>query len=154
MIPTIISVASFSFQISGAVLLLIWSLCNQDKKIKSMCLEQHSSMLWFDLSGYTVLSKDDVQANAKVVYQNVFAFLNITIGYICAIFVKPIETPALCILGLVALATVVIVILELTLSKVIAKKKYPNDLRVTENDASIKSGAIGLFQTEDDLLNK
>lgn len=81
-LPVLITVFSFSFQIAGAVLLLLWSIRKCDAKIKEQCLESAGILSFqFDETGvYIDIPKDDLQAVAKVTYKNIAAFVDILIG--------------------------------------------------------------------------
>lgn len=130
----LISVSSFSFQISGAVLLLLWSLRKCDSKIKEQCLHAGDSLVGnFDETGtYTNIPKDNIQATAKIVYKNIAAFLDILIGYVCAIFSESIPLSKWSILLLVIIQTIVILLIENVVVGAVAKKRYSADERVYE----------------------
>ena len=140
MIQIIVTIASFAFQISGAIILLLWYLINSDKKIKQSCLEDHDGILWFNMDRTTVLSKEDLQAKAKVFYQNTFAFVDILIGYTCAIFADNTALCPCCIFSFVVIVTVAILGIELLASKRLARVNYPNDQRVKLDDLTLKPG--------------
>lgn len=130
----LISVSSFSFQIAGAVILLLWSLRKCDAKIKAQCLHAGDN-LWgiFDETGtYTEISKDNLRAAAQNVYKNIVAFIDILIGYICSIFSETTPLPKWIILVFVIVITALILLLENALVWIIAKKRYPKDERVYE----------------------
>ena len=147
MLQTIATVASFAFQISGAIILLLWYLTNSDKKIKQMCLDEHDGPLWgsFGKLGITtVLSKNDLQTKAKTFYQNTFAFVDILIGYTCAIFADSTTLCPCCIFTFVVVATVIILGIEILLSKKLAKANYPSDQRVKLDDSELKPGTTAI----------
>lgn len=125
-----VAVSSFSFQISGAAILLTWCLRNHDKQTKRKCIEQHSGSLWLDFDNTTVLGKEDLQQNAKTLYQNICAFSDLLFGYTCAIFVKETAVSSWIICVLVAVVTFIIIFLENTISSAIALRKYPTDQKV------------------------
>jgi hypothetical protein len=130
----LISVSSFSFQIAGAVILLLWSLRKCDETIKSQCLHSGDILCGnFDETGtYTDISKEELQKAAKYIYKNIVAFANILIGYVCAIFSENAPLPNWIILVLVVALTALILLLENGLVGWIAKKRYPSDERVYE----------------------
>lgn len=146
----IITIASFSFQISGAVILILWSLGSCDKKITSMCLEQNNGPLWLDMDDNIIIDKESLQFNAKTVYKNIFAFFDIAIGYICAMFAESSGLRKICVFGIVIIVTTVIVILESWLTKVIAQRKYPQDIKLSKNAIQPKVGQLALQVIEKD----
>lgn len=136
-LDTAVVVASFAFQLAGAVILLLWSLWKIDKKIKSMSIESDGiPIIGFDNT--TVISKNDLQKNAKKVYINIAAFLNLVIGYGAAIFADRATLPNYCVFILVVLTTILIMGIELLLSGFIAKLRYSTDQKVNFNDMTNK----------------
>ena len=133
-LSVLINVSSFAFQIAGAVLLLLWSLRKCDAKIKEQCLEQAGILSFqFDETGvYTDLSKEDLQATAKVTYKNIAAFVDILIGYTCAIFSTETPLPRWSIFVLVIVLTAIILWVENVYVSHVARKHYPKDERVYE----------------------
>jgi len=130
MLSVAVMVASFSFQIAGATILLLWSLNKCDKTIKESCINDGPNWFEFDDSGktHTTLSKLELQQKAKVVYLNIAAFIDIIIGYACAIFLEDVDLCKWVILLLVIVLTVVIVIVEKMIVSIIARFKYSNDI--------------------------
>jgi len=133
-LSVLINVSSFAFQIAGAVLLLLWSIRKCDTKIKEQCLESGDILAFqFDETGvYTDISKDDLQAAAAVTYKNIAAFVNILIGYTCAVFSVETPLPRWSIFILVIALTAIILWLENVCVSCIARKRYPEDERVYE----------------------
>ena len=131
MLSIIIMVASFSFQISGAVILLLWSLKKCDKTIKQKCIDGGSNWIEFGDSGksYTTLSKDELQENARIVYLNIAAFMDIIIGYTCAIFIEDVCLFKWQVLLLVIVSTIIIIALEKLIVNTTAKLKYSRDVK-------------------------
>ena len=127
-IPIVINACSFSFQISGAIILLLWSLRKCDTRIKKMCLE--SNLQWLDFDGNTIISKKKLQSNAKNVFLNVCAFVNIAIGYGCAIFSQPTEICEWLLFLIVIATTTLIIVIEFIIVTIIAKLKYPTEQKV------------------------
>ena len=128
----IITIASFSFQIAGAILLLLWSLKNTDIKIKAMCLEHN--LTWGSFDNHKTISAEKLQSKAKTVYLNILAFVNITIGYSCAIFTPNIDIEKWLIFIFVVLFTLLIIILELLFTNLYVKKRYSKDENVCETE--------------------
>lgn len=133
-LSVIITVSSFAFQIAGAVLLLLWSIRKCDTKIKEQCLESTGFLVsQFDATGlYTDIPKDELQAVAKVTYKNIAAFVDILIGYTCAVFSAETPLPRWSIFVLVIVLTTIILWLENIYVSHVARKRYPEDERVYE----------------------
>ena len=131
-LPVLINTSSFAFQIAGAVLLLLWSIRKRDTKIKEQCLESAGILSFqFDETGvYTDIPKDDLQAVAKVTYKNIAAFVDILIGYACAIFSTETPLPQWSIFVLVIVLTTIILWVETVYVSHVARKRYPKDERV------------------------
>ena len=142
----LIAILSYSFQIAGALILLLWSIGKCDKKIKQMCIAEHSGMLvgTFDETGtHFTLEKDSLRKNAKTVYLNIAAFVDLIIGYACAIFAQPINSSPWCVLVYVGAVVVVILLLEYLLILLLVNCIYHRDFEQYEdekNDVTIPKG--------------
>ena len=124
----VLFITSFSFQISGAVLLLLWSLTKCDKKIKKMSTESNLYWIEIDDKGEKIgLSKEKLQKNARTVYKNILAFFDILIGYFSAVFLKETQQGAWEKFVGVLILTIIIVFVEILIAKCIAKRNYPKD---------------------------
>ena len=139
-LSVLINVSSFAFQIAGAVLLLLWSIRKIDTKIKEQCLESAGILSFqFDESGiYTDIPKDDLQSVAKITYKNIAAFINILIGYTCAIFSAETPLPRWSIFVLVIVLTAIILWIENIYISHIAKKRYPENERIYDKERTEK----------------
>ena len=133
-LPLLIYVSSFAFQIAGAVLLLLWSIRKCDAKIKEQCLESAGILSYqFDETGiYTDIPKEDLQTVAKLTYKNIAAFVDILIGYTCAIFSIETHLPRWSVFILVIVLTTIILWVEDICVGHIARKCYSEDERVYE----------------------
>lgn len=142
----LIAILSYSFQIAGALILLLWSIGKCDRKIKQMCIAEHGGMLvgTFDETGtHFTLEKESLRKNAKTVYLNIAAFVDLIIGYACAIFAQPINGSPWCVLVYVGAVVVVILLLEYLLILLLANCIYHRDLEQYEdekNDVTIPKG--------------
>ncbi len=124
-----ITVSSFAFQIAGAVILLIWSLHKPNKMVEAMAAN-NDGLHWLDMNGYTEISATKLQSTARTVYQNIFAFINLIIGYTCAIFSGNTTLEDLHIFALTILATILILLTEYLLIWLIAKMFFHTDRRI------------------------
>lgn len=147
----IVKVSSFSFQIAGAVLLLLWSLRKRDRRIKEMCLSG-SNILWGELSEngcFTPIAKEDLQTNAKTVYQNNCAFFYIVIGYLFAIFDGEVCISVWFIASLVCVCTTLLLLLGQLIPSIAAKRTYPVDQEIPTEEFAASNKII--FE---DITNK
>lgn len=131
----IIVVLSYSFQLAGALLLLLWCIGNCDAKVVKGCFDNHPDPLWrgFDEKGtFTKVSKSDLQESAKNIYLNIATFADLAIGYTLAIFMTDVPISPWCILLYAAVAVVLILAVEYLCICKIAKKKYNADRKIYE----------------------
>lgn len=130
MFSVLIAVGSYAFQVSGAVILLLWSLKNCDKKIEQMSLDNDPTIGYFDKTGtYDIIPKEKLQENAKALYKNVAAFLDLVIGYSLAIFMTDVDTKATKLFLYVVIAVVVILFIENCIIDKKAIKRFSDNKR-------------------------
>ena len=112
--------------------MLLWSIGKCDDTIKKQCLESAGTLAFeFDETGvYTDIPEVDLQAIAKVTYKNIAAFVDVLIGYTCAIFCVEIQLSRWCIFVLVIILTSIILLVENVCISCIAKKRYSENERV------------------------
>lgn len=127
-----VRVASFSFQIAGAIMLLTWAVGNSNAKIQNMCLEDtHMLGGEFDGNGiYYTLEKTNLRKNATIVYQNIIALFDIIVGYALAIFMSETSISNWCVLIAVIILTLVLILLERFLISQYSKWKYHANIKV------------------------
>lgn len=91
-------------------------------------------MGFFDKDGsYSILEKENLRSAAKTVYKNIFAFLDIIIGYALAVFAAASPIPKWLTLFLVFCTTVVILTLENISVTAIASLRYRRDIKIYDN---------------------
>lgn len=133
-----ISVFSYSFQIAGAAILLLWSIGNCDKKIKRMCFEEHGGILMgtIDEKGaHFTIDKASLRKNAKTLYLNIAAFADLVIGYALTILMQAVDLTPQCMLVSVAVVTLLLLLAEYGLAALAARIKYRKDFDFTEDEA-------------------
>ena len=91
---------------------------------------------------YTTVSKEDLQESAKNVYLNIASFADLAIGYALAIFVTDLTIPRWLVLIFVAVLVVILLIAERFGIDALAKKKYPKDRRVYNDERKPKKGKL------------
>lgn len=145
-----IKVASFSFQISGAAILLLWAVGSIDVKIKRMCLENNGMLMgeFDELETSVVLDKSDLQKNAVTVYRNIVALIDVIIGYTLAIFVSETSMPNWIILCAVIVLTIIILGLELGVISWLVRRKYPANLKVADDQVPNGTLVVRKIETE------
>lgn len=147
MCATIIAVLSYAFQLAGATLLLLWSIGKCDKKIKQMCIAEHGGGLigTEDERGtHITIDCKSLQRNAKTVYLNIAAFVDIISGYTLAILARPVDCSPLCMLAMVIAGTTGILLLNVGIVVLIAKIKYGKDVEICDmqNSSGLLSNEV------------
>lgn len=147
MCATIIAVLSYAFQLAGATLLLLWSIGKCDKKIKQMCIAEHGGGLigTEDERGtHITIDCKSLQRNAKTVYLNIVAFVDIISGYTLAILARPVDCSPWCVLAMVIAGTTGILLLNVGIVVLIAKIKYGKDVEICDmqNSSGLLSNGV------------
>lgn len=77
-----IQVVSISFQLAGAVILLLWSIRGAKRdKIIAKCFPG-SDIIDRDKENNCIIEKNRIQRAAREIYLNIFAFLDVIVGYV------------------------------------------------------------------------
>lgn len=147
MCATIIAVLSYAFQLAGATLLLLWSIGKCDKKIKQMCIAEHGGGLigTEDERGtHITIDCKSLQRNAKTVYLNITAFVDIISGYTLTILARPVDCSPWCMLAMVIAGTTGILLLNVGIVVLIAKIKYGKDVEICDmqNSSGLLSNEV------------
>ena len=133
--PVIISVASFSFQIAGAIILLLWSFGPFEKTVMKNYFEQPSSPTFGRIGDgnlWTKITKEEQQITAKTVCLNRFAFIDIILGYVFSIFVKETSVASGYIFLSVIFLTILILLIEKISIRTYVRKKYTEDQEIED----------------------
>ena len=81
-----------------------------------------------------ILEVDRVRECVKEIYGNRMAFIYIAVGYALSIFGdKGIFNNGF-VLAMVTLSSIIFIVLEILLAKVLAKKMYKEDIKIPYND--------------------
>lgn len=145
MCATIIAILSYAFQLAGALLLLLWCIGKCDANVVKGCFNNHPTPLWLEMDErgyYTTVAKEDLQESAKNVYLNITTFTDLAIGYALAIFVTDVTIPRWLVLTFVAVLVVILLLAERFGIDALAKKKYPKDRRVYNDERKPQKGEI------------
>lgn len=126
---------SLSFQVAGAVLLIIkyWG------KTKDRIVDEYfpgSNIIERDEEDNIKLEKEKVQVCARNIYDNRMAFVFIAIGYILSIFGSMNSISKIYILILVILFTVIIIVIEKKISMEISKRYYIEDIIMSYDEVA------------------
>lgn len=125
-----IQIISISFQISGAVILLLW--CLRGAKIDHIIEKcfPGSNTVSRDDNNNCILSKERLQKAAREVYTNVLAFVDLIIGYLTTYFITDTLTPV-CASILTIFITAVLIAINYIIAWRLSIWKYPNDVVVS-----------------------
>ena len=121
-------ILSLSFQIAGAVMLIIKYLGDTE----GMILEEYfpeSGVIGADENDYVTLEKKKMQLCAVNIYINRASFTYIACGYALSVLGKMDGECKVCIIFAVAAFTVALILATHKACRYIARKKYNQDIR-------------------------
>lgn len=128
-----IQVVSIALQLSGALLLLMWSIRGARKTaIIERCFPG-SNIVDRDENNNCTITKEKLQKVAYEVYLNIAAFADLVVGYLIAYFATSNYSP-ICAVAYTIFATAVIIGIEMFLAKRIARLRYKEDELVAYED--------------------
>lgn len=121
-----IQVVSISFQLAGAVILLLWSIRGAKRdKIIAKCFPG-SNIIDRDKENNCIIEKNRIQRAAREIYLNIFAFLDVIVGYVLGYFAVIVYEPvyaAICTI----LITAIIIGVEMLVVKILASIFFVRD---------------------------
>lgn len=128
-----IQVISIAFQLAGALILLMWSIRGARKTaIIERCFPG-SNVAERDDDNNCRIEKSKLRKTAYEVYLNIFAFVDLIIGYLIAYFTVNYYEPVCAVLYTV-LTTAVIIGIEMLVAYGSAKLRYKKDEIVPYED--------------------
>ena len=142
-------ILSYAFQISGAIILLLWSfasLCRIKIKVLDLYFPD-SSVIERDNDDMCILSKDKLRKATIEIFKNIFAFLDLVIGYSLAIFAEQKFENCKAFL-LIVISTALITVIECLATGAVARLKYPKDVVMPFAEIEKCKPDIGTFITD------
>ena len=125
-------ILSISFQVSGALLLMKYSLSsNREKVIKRFI---NKNMITKDYDGNIIYDKKELKETFKIAYLNKLSFLYITLGYLMNVFGKTDDSQLLfVIIGIVFFTLLFMILAYFSVYLIIKFSKNVNDV-LTEKE--------------------
>lgn len=140
---------SYAFQISGAIILLLWSL----KSVKQNVFELYfpgSNVIERDENDICILDKEKLQKGLQTILQNIFAFVDLIVGYSMAIFAEKLFENCKTFV-IVWILTLTITGIEHLTAVIIAKIRYPKDISIAFDEVQKYKTDVGTFVTEREI---
>ena len=137
---------SIAFQVAGAIILLLW--CLKGAKLESI-IEKYfpgSNIAKRDDENNCVLEKEKLRKISKDIYINIFAFINLILGYGLSFYAVSNKSKTKALI-LTILITLIIIGLEYLLSYLISICRFKENLTV--NYDKLKN-----FDVDTDITNK
>ena len=139
----IITVIAYSFQIAGAIVLLLFVFGQSSRKSIEIALSGHTA-LFLDKDKNLIIPKKELQNRAKELYKSRVSIICIFVGYFSAIFMEDIH----CSPWVIALCVAILVLFILFIAHLIvcwtAKYNFPDDVILSKED-SIPCGTIAFM---------
>ena len=137
---------SIAFQVAGAIILLLW--CLKGAKLESI-IEKYfpgSNIAKRDDENNCVLEKEKLRKISKDIYINIFAFINLIVGYGLSFYAVSNESKTKALIVTI-LITFIIIGVEYLLSHLISICRFKDNLTV--NYDKLKQ-----FDVDTDITNK
>ena len=145
---------SIAAQLSGAIILLLWSFGRVSKNAVEMCFPSIVA-LDTDSEGNGILKKEVLQKNVEKIFLNVWAFVCITIGYIMSIFSSndmenPIKKAAI-----IVVITIVLIAVGYISARYVSKGWFKNDVKLSPAELEKVNVLTPISEKEiDDMFKK
>lgn len=128
-INTMIYIFSLSFQLAGAILLII----KYFGKTKNRIIEEYfpgSNIIERDEKNICRMERDKVRESVRKVYDNRMSFIFIAVGYILSIFENKSYLSKVYIALFVILGALIIILIEKGICLLVSKMFYKNDIEI------------------------
>lgn len=120
-------VFSVSFQLAGAIILLLWCLKGAKKENIIKRYFPGSNVIERDDENNCVLNKNKLREVSKDVYINIFAFCNLIIGY-CLSFYSTQSEDKVAALIISMVITVILLVLEYVVAYIVSFFRFKEDI--------------------------
>ena len=140
-------ILSLALQVAGAVLLII----KYFGKTKDRIIDEYfpgSNIIERDKANKATLCKEKVQECVKRIYDNRMAFVFIAIGYVLSLFGATNNACKICLFLYLVIFTVVIILIEKSISNIIARKCYDKDIVISFEDIE---NVADTYTTEEEI---
>lgn len=127
----IIYAVSIALQVSGSVLLLLYYFRGKTKELAVHEYFPGSNIARRDEQNNITLEKEKFQRTVGFIYKSRIAFVMLACGYLVGIAGENTGKAIWQIITLVAVLTGVILILTDKVSQIMARKKYPDDIKIS-----------------------
>ena len=124
---------SMAFQLTGAIILLLWSFGKVNKNAIEMCFPGIVAVDT-DSEGNGILKKDVLQKNVEKIFLNVFAFLCIVSGYIMNVFAFNDMKNQIKKAVTIALITALLIYIGYKGAQYMAKAWFKTDVKISPKD--------------------
>jgi len=122
-----IYIFSLTLQITGSILLLMWSFSKINKNALEMCFPG-INIVERDDNNMCIIKKEILQKNVETIFQNVFAFGCLVFGYLLSIFGLNNQQYLWEKLTIVCILTLLSIIILIKMSRYMSRAWYKNDL--------------------------
>lgn len=148
-----IQIISISFQLAGALILLIWSFKAVTKQsVKNRCFAKGVS-IERDESGNGFIEKKRLQNASREAILNMMAFCNLIIGYGIT-FWESNNYNRLCAILITVFLTAIVLFLECLFSWIISYLRFPKDIKLTSEEINELDVITNIIPSEIDELFK
>jgi len=144
-----ITIISYSLQLSGALILLISSVQKGRNVIEDESTRNIYALIVEDCK-FTIY-KDDLQKTAKKRYKEICSFADLAAGYALAVFRDNSEIKLCYRLILLLFFTAVLMLVETRASKFFAERKYNDDKIKDIDDLPHKKGRVVFCKSRKDI---
>ena len=148
-----IQIISISFQLAGALILLLWSFKAIEKETVIERYFVKGTHIERDEDGNGHINKKHLQNISKDALLNVFAFINLIIGYGVTFWESENYCRCCAILFTIILTTCILVF-EYLLSLLIACVRFRHDIVLTSKEIEEKDVMTNITNSEIDELSK
>lgn len=124
---------SISLQLSGAVLLLLWSFSKMSKNVLNMCFPGIVFASRRD-NGDTYIDRNIIRSKVKTILLNVCAFCYITLGYLLPIFSDSNTENRLYTFVSVVVLTIIFIVGAHLISKLVSIVWIRKDRTLTDDE--------------------
>ena len=142
----IIAVIAYSFQIAGAIVLLLFVFGQSSRKSIEIALSGHTA-LFLDKDKNLIIPKIELQSRAKELYKSRVSIISIFIGYFSAIFMEDIHCSPCVIALCVAILVLFILFIAYLIVRWTAEHNFSDDVLLSKGD-SIPCGTIAFMMDE------